>query len=81
MAELHVQRKNRNSWWLWLVIGIVIIGIILLFSGQREDRLRDDGPTQQGQEPGRNVPADRPGPTSQVYFTNSEDPVMLASLN
>ncbi len=63
MAELNVQRKNRNSWWLWLVIGVVIIGIILLFSGQSEDRLRDDGP-------GQNVPSDRPGTTSQVFFSN-----------
>ncbi|WP_207428849.1 hypothetical protein [Pedobacter sp. SYSU D00535] len=28
MAELHVQRKPRSSWWLWLIIILVIAALV-----------------------------------------------------
>jgi hypothetical protein len=28
MAQLHVQKKSNQLWWLWLIVLIVIIAIV-----------------------------------------------------
>ncbi|MCE7063897.1 OmpA family protein [Dyadobacter sp. CY326] len=33
MAELDVQPKKKNPWWIWLIIAAVIIALILLVRG------------------------------------------------
>ncbi|MBK0404631.1 BatA domain-containing protein [Adhaeribacter sp. BT258] len=38
MAELHVQPKRSNPWWLWLILALVVIGLLYYF-------LRDRGTT------------------------------------
>lgn len=31
MAELHVEPKKNKSWWLWLILAIVAIGLLFYF--------------------------------------------------
>jgi hypothetical protein len=36
MAEIPVQRRGGGPWWLWLILGILAVGLLLwLFSGDR----------------------------------------------
>jgi len=29
MAELNVEKKSGPPWWIWLVIGLVVVGLII----------------------------------------------------
>lgn len=31
MAQLSVEPKKNSTWWIWLVLGIVVIGLIIYF--------------------------------------------------
>lgn len=34
MAELDVQPKNSNSWWIWILMAVIAVTILLLlFNG------------------------------------------------
>ncbi len=37
MAELNVQPKRANPWWIWLLVAIVLLGIIYYFSRGCDD--------------------------------------------
>ncbi len=28
MAEIHLQRKRKNLWWLWLLIILIVLAVI-----------------------------------------------------
>ena len=28
MAEIHVQRKRKNLWWLWLLIILIVAAVV-----------------------------------------------------
>jgi hypothetical protein len=51
MAELNVEKKSGLPWWIWLVIGLVVLGLIIfLLAGNNQtdadhgdrDRHHDD---------------------------------------
>lgn len=37
MAELDVQRKRSNPWWIWLLFAIVLAGLLFYFLKDRPD--------------------------------------------
>lgn len=28
MAEIHLQRKRKNLWWLWLLIVLIVLAVV-----------------------------------------------------
>ncbi|MEJ7780159.1 MAG: hypothetical protein WKF68_11285 [Daejeonella sp.] len=28
MAEIHLQRKRKNLWWLWLLIILIVLAVV-----------------------------------------------------
>ncbi len=28
MAEIHIQRKRNNLWWLWLLIILIVLAVV-----------------------------------------------------
>ncbi|WP_026898193.1 hypothetical protein [Daejeonella oryzae] len=28
MAEIHIQRKRKNLWWLWLLIILIVLAVV-----------------------------------------------------
>ncbi|HYK46130.1 MAG TPA: hypothetical protein VEV83_13215 [Parafilimonas sp.] len=31
MAQLHVQKKRGQLWWLWIIVLLIIIGVVYYF--------------------------------------------------
>lgn len=28
MAEIHLQRKRKNLWWLWLLLVLIVLAVV-----------------------------------------------------
>lgn len=39
MAELNVEPKSKNPWWIWLIVAVIILALLFfLFGGNNENR-------------------------------------------
>jgi hypothetical protein len=43
MAELNVEKKSGLPWWIWLVIGLVVLGLIIFLLAGNNQTGADDG--------------------------------------
>ncbi len=41
MAEIEIEKKSNNNW-IWIVLGLVIIGVIIYFVVADNDEVDDD---------------------------------------
>jgi len=49
MAEINVEKKNSFPWWIWIVVGLIVVGILFFLLGgdnqtgtnNTQDRERD----------------------------------------
>jgi ABC-type cobalt transport system substrate-binding protein len=46
MAEIKVEKKNNNNW-IWIVLGLIVLGIIIYFVVLDEDAGTDDDGVEQ----------------------------------
>lgn len=46
MAEIKIKKKNNNNW-VWIILGLIILGIIIYFAILDEDAATDDDGIEQ----------------------------------
>ena len=44
MAELNVEPKSKNPWWIWLIVAIIVLGILFFFIGGNNENRNDAVP-------------------------------------
>lgn len=33
MAEINVEKKNSFPWWIWIIVGLIVVGILFFLLG------------------------------------------------
>jgi hypothetical protein len=46
MAEIEIEKKSNNNW-IWIILGLIVLGIILYFVVLDEDAATDDDGMEQ----------------------------------
>ena len=62
MAEIHVQTKKQSSnlLWLWIVLGLLIIGAIVYYIVSRNNNQQQTNPAAQPNAASQLYPQSRP---------------------
>lgn len=46
MAEIKIEKKSKN-YWIWIILGLIILGVIIYFVVLDEDAATDDDGIEQ----------------------------------
>lgn len=47
MAQLDVEKKKDNKWWIWVIVAIAAIVILWMVFDNSNDDVVDDGPVME----------------------------------
>ncbi|HSJ68548.1 MAG TPA: hypothetical protein VK921_12770 [Anditalea sp.] len=69
MAEINVEKKSSFPWWIWIVIGLIVVGILFFLLGgdNTDDNTRDTDRDRDRQDTVR-----RQQPTSDLIPISDE---------
>jgi len=79
MAEINVEKKSSFPWWIWIIVGLIVVGILFfLLGGDNQtgtDTTRDGDRDRDRQDTVRRQPTTDVAPNIPVLEYSAKQPI------